>query len=217
MVIKFNLLAWISLAIVLCNLYILATARLPGMIRGVALQGVLLSVLPLLLPSPEQTIHMIFLVLLSLVIKGIVIPKYLFKAIRDVRVVHELNPVISNSVSVTYGILTSAFAFFILRKEPFASVAVSPFHTATAIATASIGLFLIITRRNVVGQIIGYLVFENAGFILAISIAAFQPLFVEMGVLLDMLVGIFIMVMVVNHIYTEHDTISIRSLEKLTR
>ena len=103
-----------------------------------------------------------------------------------------------------------------LRKVPFYSVSISPFHASTAIATAFIGLFLIVTRRNVVGQIIGYLVFENAGFVLGISVAAFQPLFIEMGVLLDILVGVFIMVMAVNYVHMEHDTISIRSLERLT-
>jgi hydrogenase-4 component E len=66
-------------------------------------------------------------------------------------------------------------------------------------------------------QIVGYLVFENSAFILAISIAAFQPLLVEMGVLLDMLVAVFIMVMAVNHIHTKHKTIDVESLERLTR
>jgi hydrogenase-4 component E len=214
---SFNLLAWVSLAIVVCNLYMLATSRLPGLIRGVAAQGLLLSVLPLLLPNPAETIHMFLLVILSMAIKGILIPRYLFRAIRDVRVVREVNPAVGYSLSVTYGILTSAFAFYVLRKIPFYSIAISPFHAATAIATAFIGLFLIVARRNVVSQIIGYLVFENSGFILGLSIAAFQPLFVEMGILLDMLVGVFIMVVAVHHIHTEHDTISSGSLERLTR
>jgi hydrogenase-4 component E len=214
---RFNLLAWVSLAIVVGNLYLLSTSRLSGMIRGVAAQGLLLSILPLLLPNPATTIHTFLLVILSMAIKGILIPRYLYRAIRDVRIVREVNPAVGYSQSVTYGILTSAFAFYVLRKIPFYSIAVSPFHASTAIATAFIGLFLIVSRRNVVSQIIGYLVFENSGFILGLSIAAFQPLFVEMGILLDMLVGVFIMVMAVHHIHTKHDTISSGSLEKLTR
>ena len=214
---RFNPLAWVSLAIVVCNLYMLATSRLSGMIRGVAAQGLLLSVLPLLLPNPAERIHMFLLVFLSMAIKGILIPRYLYRAIRDVRVVREVSPAVGYSISVTYGILTSAFAFYVLRKIPFYSITISPFHASTAIATAFIGLFLIVARRNVVSQIIGYLVFENSGFILGLSIAAFQPLFVEMGILLDMLVGVFIMVMAVHHIHSVHDTISSGSLERLTR
>jgi hydrogenase-4 component E len=214
---SFDLLAWLSLAIVICNLYMLATSRLTGMIRGVAIQGFLLSILPLLLPNPADPFHTILLVVLGMAIKGIMIPRYLFRAIRDVRVVREVNPSIGYSLSTAYGIITSAFAFYILRKIPFSAVTVSPFHLSIAIATAFIGIFLIVARRNVVSQIIGYLVFENSAFILAISIAAFQPLLIEMGVLLDMLVGVFIMVMAVHHIHTKHKTIGIESLERLTR
>lgn len=214
---SFDLLAWVSLAIIVCNLYMLSTSRLTGMIRGVAIQGCLLSILPLLLPSPAELFHTILLLILGMAIKGILIPRYLFRAIRDVRVVREVNPSVGYSLSAAYGIVTSVFAFYALRRIPFSAVAVSPFHASVAIATAFIGIFLIVARRNVVSQIIGYLVFENSAFILAISIAAFQPLLVEMGVLLDMLVGVFIMVMAVHHIHTKHRTIGIESLERLTR
>jgi hydrogenase-4 component E len=214
---KYNLLAWVSLAIVICNLYLLSTSRLNAMIKGVAVQGALLSILPLLLPNPAHGIHAIILVILSAVVKGVMIPGYLFRAIRDMRDIREKDPVVGYSASVVCGILAAALSFYALRKIPFYSVIVSPFHASTAITTAFIGLFLIITRRNVVTQIIGYLVFENAGFILGISVAAFQPLFIEMGVLLDVLVGVFIMVMAVSYVRTEHDTMSIRSLERLTR
>jgi hydrogenase-4 component E len=214
---SFDLLAWVSLAIIVCNLYMLSTSRLTGMIRGVAVQGFLLSILPLLLPNPAEPFHTVLLVILGMAIKGILIPRYLFRAIRDVRAIREVNPSVGYSLSAAYGIITSVFAFYLLRQIPFASVMVSPFHASVAIATAFIGIFLIVARRNVVSQIIGYLVFENSAFILAISIAAFQPLLVEMGVLLDMLVGVFIMVMAVHHIHTKHRTIGIESLERLTR
>lgn len=212
---KTDILSFVSLAIIICNLYMLGTSRLTGMIRGVAAQGILLSILPVLLPNPAQRIHMIILVILSMTIKGILIPKYLYRSIRDVRVIREVNPSIGYSLSVTYGVLASAFSFYILKTLSFPSI--SLFHAAIAMTTSFIGIFLIIARRNVVSQVIGYLVFENSGFILGISIAAFQPLFIEMGILLDMLAGIFIMVMAVNHIHTEHKTISVQSLEKLTQ
>jgi len=213
----FDLLAWLSLAIIVCNLYMLAASKLPGMIRGVAVQGFLLSLLPLLLPNPAEPFHTVLLVVLGMAVKGIIIPRFLTRAIRDVRVVREVNPTIGYTLSVTYGIVTSAFAFYILTKIPFSSVAVSPLHGSIAIATAFIGIFLIVTRQNVVSQIIGYLIFENSAFILAISVAAFQPLLVEMGVLLDMLVGVFIMVVAVHHIHTRHGSIHIESLERLKR
>jgi hydrogenase-4 component E len=214
---NFNFLAWVSLLIVMSNLYLLTSSRLPNMIRGVATQGLLLSFLPLLLPNPGSTVHVIILFILSASIKGVIIPAYLFKSIRDVRVTRETNPTVSYFYSVIFGVLTTVGSFFVLRNFPFASSAISPFHVITAISTAFVGLFLIVARRNIVSQIIGYLVFENAGFILGISIAASQPLFIEMGVLLDILACVIIMVMVVNRVHAEHDSLNIGTLEKLTR
>lgn len=214
---RFNLLAWVSLSIVICNLYLLGTSRLPAMIRAVAVQGFLLSFLPLLLPNPAEPLHVVIMVALSAAVKGIAIPYYLRRAIRGVRTVRDSDPSVGYTLSIAYGIFAAALSFYVLRKIPFHSVTVSPFHASTAIATAAIGLFLIITRRNVVSQVIGYLVFENAGFILAVSVAAFQPLFIEMGTLLDILVGVFIMVVAIRYVHSAHNSISIKPLERLNR
>jgi hydrogenase-4 component E len=212
-----NFLAWVSLALVLSNLYLLSTSRITGLSRGVAVQGFLLGTLPVLIPSPAETLHVILLVVLSITVKGLLIPRYLFLAIRDVRELREINPLVGYSLSMLYGTVVSSAAFFALRIVPASHPVISPFHAATAIATALIGLFLIVTSRNVVRQIIGYIVFENSTFIFGISLAAFQPLFVEMGVLLDMLVAVFIMMVAVNCIHNEHATISVAPLERLTR
>jgi hydrogenase-4 component E len=215
--VKFNLLAWVSLAIVLCNLYLLATSRLRAMITTMAIQGLLLSLLPLLLPNPAEEVHEIILLGLSATVKGFLVPFALMRAIRNVRIVREVNPSIGFSMSVLFGVAASAVSFFVLRKVPFYSVAISPFHASTAIATAFIGLFIIISRRNVVSQVIGFLVFENAGFILGISVAAYQPLLIETGVLFDLLVGVFIMVTAIRYVYSAHDSINVGSLERLTK
>jgi hydrogenase-4 component E len=214
---KTNLLAWVSLSIVVCNLYLLGTGRLTAMIRGVAAQGLLLSVLPLLLPDSPGAVHTVILVAMSAAIKGIAIPKFLFRALRGVEATRETNVAVGPSLSVSFGLLVTAFAFYAAHNLNLSSALVSPYHVSSAIATAAIGLFLIVTRRSVVGQVIGYLVFENSAFILGLSIAAFQPLLIELGVLLDMLVGVFIMVIAVHYIHAEHDTIAIESLERLVR
>lgn len=212
-----NLILWISLLIVLSNLYIVSSSRLTFQIKGVAAQGLLLSLLPpLLLVSANRT-HTIILVVIGVVIKAVVMPQYLFKTIRDVKVEREVNPLIGYSFSMMYGIITTAFSFYVIQRIDSLPKTFSPFHLSAAIAMAFIGIYIIIARRNVVSQIIGYLVLENAGFTLGFSIAAAQPFFVEMGVLLDLLVGIIIMTMAVNHIYLEHNSMSVETLDRLTQ
>lgn len=212
---KINILLWISITIVLCNLYLLSTSRLRALIKGLAVEGILISLLPALLPNPAEKIHIIILVALSGIVKGFVIPQYLFRAIRDVREVRITDPGIGYSVSLLCGIIVSALSFYALRKIPLYSIAISPIHASISISTAFIGLFLIIFRKNIVSQVVGYLVFENSGFVLALSVAAFQPLFIEIGILLDVVLGVVIMSMAVNYIHNVHETISTHTLERL--
>ena len=214
---KENLIAWISFAIILSNFYIISSSRLTYQIRGIVAQGLLLSILPLALFNGEDLFNMIILVIMGVAIKGIIVPRYLTKTIQDVRVGREVHPLIGYSFSMLYAVLTSAFAFFIISRIKELPEYFSPFHLSAAVATPFIGIYLIIARRNVVSQIIGYLVLENAGFTLSLSVAVTQPLFVEMGVLLDLAGGIFIMTVAVNHIYLEHESINVESVERLTQ
>jgi hydrogenase-4 component E len=80
---------------------------------------------------------------------------------------------------------------------------------------AAVGLFLIISRTEVLTQVIGYLVLENAIYCFGISLSAKQSMLVEMGALLDLLVGIFIMGVVMYHINREFDSINTEELEEL--
>ncbi len=213
-----NLLILISLLIILSNIFLLGSSRTGAMIRGIAFQGVLLSLLPLFLPSESvRILDIIILAVLSIAIKGVIIPHYLRKVTRNIRTKKELHPYLGYSVSVIFGLLVSYGSFYFIGKLPFMYLSISPFNTSAAFASMIIGMFIIATRRNIIAQIIGYLVFENAGFILGISIASSQPLFIEIGILLDLLAGIVIMVVAVNHIHLYFDNVNTDSLERLNK
>ena len=164
-----------------------------------------------------RLLDIIILAALSIVIKGIVIPRYLAKVTKNVRIRKELHPYLGYSASVIFGLLVSYGSFYFVEKLPFMYLSISPFNTSAAFASMIIGMFIIATRRNIIAQIIGYLVFENAGFILGISIASSQPLFIEIGILLDLLAGIVIMVVAVNHIHLYFDSLDAESLERLNK
>ncbi|HSP35676.1 MAG TPA: hypothetical protein VLU46_15295 [Thermoanaerobaculia bacterium] len=81
----------ILIFLLLTNFFILGTANLRAAIRAVAVQGVLLSVLPLFVES-HPTLRLVELVLVTAVVKGIVIPVLLLKALRDVHIRREVEP-----------------------------------------------------------------------------------------------------------------------------
>jgi hydrogenase-4 component E len=188
------------------------------MIRGIAFQGLVLSLLPFFINSEENSMfELLLLAVLSIVIKALLIPYYLRKVSSNVKVKKELNPYVGYSVSVISGLVITYASFYLIKKLPLINLSISPFHTAAAFASLIIGMFIIAGRRNIIAQIIGYLVFENAGFILGISIASAQPLFIETGVLLDLLAGVVIMVVAVNRIHLHFDSVNADSLERLNK
>ena len=215
---KENFLIWVSLLIILSNIYLLGTSRLGTMIKGIAFQGIMLSLLPLFLPhAPIEMEHVLLLSLLSIFIKGYFIPNYLQKMIKGVKIKRELNPYIGYFTSVSFGLIVSYSSFYLLKKMPFYTLVVSPVHAATAMASVIIGAFIIASRRNVLAQIIGFLVLDNAGFILGVSVASSQPFFIEIGILFDLLAGVVIMGTALRFIHTHFKSINVDSLERLSK
>jgi hydrogenase-4 component E len=95
----------------------------------------------------------------------------------------------------------------------------SPVPTADAMplafATALIGLFACVTGRDAIGQILGFLVFENGVFALALLATYGLPAIVEAGVFLDVLVIVLIMEAVVLRLRREHDSLGVDRLREL--
>lgn len=213
-----NLLILTSLLIILSNLFLLGSSRTGAMIRGVAVQGILLSILPFLLPKHEAGLTSIIVpAVLSITIKAILIPYFLHRVIRRVNTEKALHPYLGYSVSVILGLLISYGSFLFIEKLPFTYLSVSPLTTSAAFASILIGMLIISTRRNIIAQIIGYLIFENAGFILGISLSSTMPLIIEIGIMLDLLAGIFIMVVAVSRIHLQFDSVGTEKLERLNK
>lgn len=204
-----------AILLIIIDLFMLSTSRLTSLIHAAAIQGALISVFPFLFAHWHYTSHILALSLGSLVVKGFLIPRFMLRALRGENIARDLEPFVGYTASILYGIAAISFSFWVIRRIPPSSFLPSPMHAGVAMATAFTGFFLIIARRKAISQVVGYLVLENATFILGISLSAVQPLLVEAGVLLDILVGVFIMGIVIHHIRSEYDSIRTDRLEQL--
>jgi hydrogenase-4 component E len=77
------------------------------------------------------------------------------------------------------------------------------------------GLFLLVSRRHAVNQVLGFIVLENGAFIFGVGVMGETSLLVEMGVLLDVFVAVFIMGIMLFHISREFDQIDTEQLTSL--
>ena len=104
--------------LILTNLLLLGTSRLGGCIRIVALQGILLGFLPLITYEDILSLHIFFIAVGSLVVKGIVFPKLLTRASREAESRHEMEPFIGYSLSLILGVIALGFSFWMRTQLP---------------------------------------------------------------------------------------------------
>ena len=204
---------FILLFVILFNFFILGTSRLGTCIRSVALQGALLSLLPLFLHP--LGVHTVLLTSGALILKGLLMPWLLFRAIRQVQIKREVEPRIGYVPTLLLGALTTAGAFIFGDRLPLLPEHLHSLFIPAALSTLAAGFLMLITRRKAITQVLGYLMFENGIFIFGTLLAEAMPFMVEMGVLLDMLVAIFVMGIVMNHINREFSTLNTEQLSLL--
>jgi hydrogenase-4 component E len=200
--------------LVLANLVLVGSGRLRFGIRILACQGVVVGLLPLLLPF-ESGLRELALVVMSVALKGLVFPWLLLRALRAADVRHEAEPLVSFSLSILVGVLALGASLWLTPQLHSPAVPASPRLLSTALFTVLIGLFLIVSRRTALNQVMGYLVLENGIFLFGITLSRQEPLLVEMGVLLDVFLAVFVMGIAIFHISREFDHIDVDQLSSL--
>lgn len=196
------------------NLFALGTSRIVSVIKAVSLQGLLLGILPLLL-EPTVTPAAAGASLAAVLLKGLAIPAMLLRAMRDVRIRREMEPVIGFLPSMLLGGLGTGLALLLSSSLPLAGEHTTALLVPSALATLFTGFILLTTRLKAISQVMGYLVLENGIYLFGLLLVGAMPLVVELGMLLDLFVAIFIVCIIVNHIQQTFSTLDTRQMAAL--
>ena len=183
----------ISVALLITDLVLVISGRLLHSIRWVAIQGILLGLLPLLLHESGFGVQMLILAVINLSVKGILLPLLLIRAMRKADVRRELEPFVGYTASLILLLAATAICFGFCRYWNIAPGAASPASVPVAFTTMVTGLFIIIARRKAITQAIGFLIFENGISMFGICMMLEHGLMVELGILLDVFVLVFVM------------------------
>lgn len=203
----------VLILVMLLNFALLGTGRHGFSVKVVALQGILLGVLPgILLPFSW---HLTLITVGILVVKGVLIPWLIAKAIVKADSKREEQPHLGFGPTLVIGALFTALAFQFAPRLPLAAAHQGHLFLPAAIATLLAGFLLLTTRRKAISQVLGYLVLENGIFIFGLLLTEAMPVMVEAGVLLDLLVGIFVMGIVIGHISREFSSLDTSRLTAL--
>jgi hydrogenase-4 component E len=188
----------VFILVVVIDLFLLASSRLNAAIRAVALQGALLSALPLLLVTHEHELrHVLLLAGGAMAVKAVVIPWLMFRAIREEAIRREVEPIVGYVPSMVLGGLGVVLSFALSRGLPLPVHAQNVSLVPTALSTVWTGLLLVVSRRKAVTQVLGFLVLENGVFVIGLLLSGVMPIMVEAGVLLDLFAAVFVMGIVI--------------------
>jgi hydrogenase-4 component E len=205
----------ILVLVVLTNLKLLGSSRLGASIRVVAAQGVMLGLLPVLAHVHELSLHFAALAVGTVALKGVVFPWLLFRALREAEVTREVEPYVGYITSILVGVTALAASFWLGGRLPVSTVEPTSLLVPSALFSILAGLFLIVARKRAVNQVLGFLVLENGIYTFGVGIVAETPFLVELGVLLDAFVAVFVMGIAVYHINREFDHIEVDRLDRL--
>jgi hydrogenase-4 component E len=209
-----SLLNALLVVILLLNLFVLGTSRIRALIHAAALQGIVLAAMPLLAHGHVTPLTGV-LAIATVLVKGSLIPQMLFKALRDAQIKREVEPIIGFIPSTLLGALGTAASIGLAAKLPLAEGHAQTLIVPAALATVFTGFLLLISRIKAITQAIGYLVLENGIFIFGLLLIEAVPFLVELGVLLDLFVGIFVTSIILHHINREFASLDTRRLSAL--
>ena len=207
----------ILVVLVLTGLALLGSTRLAGGIRTAAAQGFVLALLPLFMHGEGggAGIAAWALALGSAAIKGFLFPAWLLRAVRETDARREMEPFVGPTLSLLAGLAVLGLAFWVSSRLPLPPSARATLAVPAGLFTVWTGLFLICARRKAVTQVLGFIILENGVFTLGVALVRGTPWLIELGVLLDVFVAVFVMGIIVFHISREFDHMDADRLAQL--
>jgi hydrogenase-4 component E len=213
-----NITESILVVILLSVLLSLGSNRLMALVKTMALQGIMVSLIPLFLKdSGALGSGGIIFFQIMILIKGVLIPGLLYVAVKRVAIKREIEPFIGYHASLLTGLGIILISVFITNHLQLSLPAGRGLVLITAITTMATGFFLMVARSKAITQVIGYLMLENGIYLIgsALTKHSHTIYIVEFGVLLDLLVGVMIMGIILHNINSAFDDVDTTLLGRL--
>jgi len=194
--------------------YIAVSGRLFVCINLLILQGVLLFGVAFIALNEINIINLLVVLIETLFFKALILPYYIKKMVLKNKIKRHVSPFISgfsSLVVVSVLIILSFILGLYLQNRQLQLI-----YITAAFSGIMTGLFLIISRKEIIQHIIGYIVLENGIVILSFSLGNETPMAVNAGILLDILISVLLFGLFMNKIVRTYKDLEIDKLNKLS-
>lgn len=204
-----------SILFCLTLFYVAVTYRVKAYVTVLAVQGALLSFLLFIPLLNNFNPFSIVLPLTILLVKAIIIPVYINKIILKLDVKRKIEPTIQPMAFLSLVIVTIVLTFvFSIFLSSITQLEIIPF--AVGFSSIFTGIYIIMFRKKLIVHVCGFLILENGIFLLSTAVASELPMTIELGVLLDLFVVVFLMGIALNRIKSTFSGFEVSHLDRLT-
>jgi hydrogenase-4 component E len=207
-----NLLAAVLLLI---SFAMLAQRRVLSLINLFAAQGFVLVLSTAFVAWATSQTHLYVSAGITLGLKVLLLPWILHRLIRRLNVKWDVETLINIPTTMLFGLLLVILAFNLAQPVSALAGTITKGTLGIALAAVLLAFLMMITRSKAVPQVIGFLAMENSLFFAATAATYGMPMVVELGIALDVLVGVIILGVFFFQIRERFDSLDIHHLEKL--
>ena len=183
---------FVSIGILITAISINSLSRIESWIKAYMINSWLLSLLIFFVAVKNPEHHLYVASTLTFASKGVLLPFFLKSIVRQMKKVQVVETYLSTSLSLIISGIIIAIVYVSLGKGIFVT-GFSSFVLKISVAVILIGLFIMITRKSAMTQILGLLFMENGVFLAGFSLTFGMPTIVELGVVFDLLMIVIIM------------------------
>ena len=204
-----------SSLVLLFGLILLWRRGVPAYISAFTAQSVVLAAMTALIAYFGHDRELYWVAAGFFLLKAVVIPRLLKQMVRRFAAERRLEPYVNTETSLVISGLLVLFGYAITR--PLVALSQLPTRAGMPLAMGLVfvSLFVMISRRKALTQIIGFLMLENGLALLAVLGTYGIPLIVELGVFLDVLMGFLVMQVFIYQIHETFETIDVEQLNRL--
>lgn len=210
-----QLVDFLAALLLLLSFAMISQRRILSLIHIFTLQGVTLVAATAIVAHGTGQGHLYLSAGLTFALKVILIPLLLHRIIDRLNVRWDVETLINIPALMIIGIVLVIVAFDLALPIAKLSTSIARGTLGIALACVLLSLLMMITRSKAVPQVIGFLSLENGLFFAATASTNGMPMVVELGIALDVLVGVLILGVFMFHIREQFESLDIRHLERL--
>jgi hydrogenase-4 component E len=199
--------------LVLVSFMMLYQDRLYALLNVFALQALVLALSVAWQAWAQGAPHLYITAAIALVLKAIVIPLALHRIIARLGIQRQIETVVGVGPTMMAGMALVALSMVVMLRVTPEADPLAREDLAFALSVLLLGLLMMVTRRNAVSQVVGFMSIEN-GLILAGTGAKGMPLVVEISVAFSVLVAFIVIGIFLFRIRERFDTVDVRALDQ---